>query len=46
MWTMFKVFIEICYNVASVLCFGFFGHKVYGILAPQLGIEHVALIGW
>ena len=29
----------ICYNIASVLRVGFFGHKVRGILAPQPGIE-------
>ena len=29
----------ICYNIPSVLCFGFFGHKACGILAPRPGIE-------
>ena len=36
MWTM-------CYKVASVLCFVFFGHKACGILAHQPGIEPMAL---
>ena len=43
MWTIFKVFIEFCYSIASVLCFGFlwvflvfffFDHEACGILAP------------
>ena len=29
----------ICYNIASVLCFGFFGCKACEILAPWLGIK-------
>ena len=29
----------ICYNTASVLCFGFFGQEACGILAPQSGIK-------
>ena len=29
----------ICYSIASVLHFGFFGHEACGILAPQPGIE-------
>ena len=35
----FFVCIEICYNIASVFMFWFFGHKPYGILSPQPGIE-------
>ena len=30
MWTIFKVFIEICYNIASVLCFGFLSARHAG----------------
>ena len=26
-----------CYNIASVLCFGFLGHEACGVLAPQPG---------
>ena len=29
----------ICYNIASGLCFGVFGHEACGILAPRPGIE-------
>ena len=29
----------ICYNIASVLCFWFFGHEACGILAPWAGIR-------
>ena len=29
----------ICYNIASVLYFGFFGHEACGILASQPGIK-------
>ena len=29
----------LCYNIASVLCFGFFGQEACGILAPQPEIE-------
>ena len=29
----------ICYNITSVLCFGFFGWEACGILVPQPGIE-------
>ena len=39
MRTIFKVFIEFCYNIASVLCFGFLAVRHSGILAPQPGIE-------
>ena len=41
MWTIFKVLIVICYNLASVLLFffWFFGHKGSGILAPHGGME-------
>ena len=28
-----------CYNIASVSCFGFFGHKACRILAPRSGME-------
>ena len=35
----FKSLYWIYYNIVSILCFGFFGHKAYGILAPQPGIE-------
>ena len=27
MWTIFKVFYWICYNIAPILCFGSFGHE-------------------
>ena len=37
MWIIFKVFI--CYNIVSVLCLGFFGHKACGILASWPEIE-------
>ena len=41
---MFKVFIEFCYSVASLLCFGLlfvclFDHEACEILASQSGIE-------
>ena len=45
MWTIFKVFIEFCYNFASVLCFEFFcffvffDHEACEILPSQSGIE-------
>ena len=35
----FKSLYWIYYHDVSVLCFGFFGHKTCGILAPQPGIE-------
>ena len=38
MWTIFSLY-WIFYNVASVLCFVFFGWEVCGILAPWPGIE-------
>ena len=34
-----KITYLIYYNIASVLCFQFFGNEAYGILAPQPGIE-------
>ena len=40
MWTTFEVY-WICYNIASVLCFVFFGHEAYGILVTQPGIEPI-----
>ena len=43
MWVIFKVFIEFCYNIASVLCFGFSALRYVGILAPQPEIEPVFL---
>lgn len=30
----------ICHNIASLLCFGIFGHEVCGILTAWPGIEH------
>ena len=33
----------ICYNIASVLCFVFFGHKACGILIPWPVIESTTL---
>ena len=30
MWTIFKVFIEFCYNIASVLCFGSLATRYVG----------------
>ena len=39
MWTIFKVFIWICHNIASVLCVGFFGQEACGILAAWPGIQ-------
>ena len=37
----FKSHYWICFNIASVLCFGggVFSHKACGIFAPQPGIE-------
>ena len=37
-WTIFSLY-WICYNIASALCFGFFGREACGILVPQEGIE-------
>ena len=37
----FKSLYLICYNITSVLCFGFFGHEACGILALRLGIQPV-----
>ena len=48
MWAIFKVFIEVCYNIASVLCFGFLALRHVGILATQPGIEllfHTSCMG-
>ena len=39
MWTIFKVFIEFCYNAASVLCFSFCASRHVGILASRPGID-------
>ena len=36
----FKNLHWICYNIASILSFGFFGCKTCGILVPWPGIEH------
>ena len=35
----FKSLYLLCDNIASVLCFVFFGHKTCGILASQPGNE-------
>ena len=35
----FKSLYWVCYNITSVLCFGFLGREAYRILAPWLGIE-------
>ena len=35
----FKSLHWICYSIASVLCFGFFGHETCGILTPWPDIE-------
>ena len=35
----FKVFIELFYNIASVLCFGFLSTRHMEILAPGPGIK-------
>ena len=35
----FKIHIKICYNTASVLCFGFFGCKACEVLSSQTGIK-------
>ena len=45
MWTILTSLYWICYNIASVLCFGFFGCEACGILAPWPGIKptHPAL---
>ena len=40
MWTIFKVFYWICYNISSFLCFGFSGCQACGIFAPWPGIKH------
>ena len=39
MWTIFKAFIEFCYNAASVLCFSFCASRHMGILASRPGID-------
>ena len=38
MWTIFKVY-WICYYIASVFWFRFFGPEAYGMLAPQPWIK-------
>ena len=35
----FKSLYRICYSIASVLCFGFFGREACGISAPRPGFE-------
>ena len=49
-WFLLKIFFDmdhflslywICYNNASVLCFGFFGHEAGGILVPWPRIQPV-----
>ena len=37
------VFIELCYNSASVLWFGLFSQETYGVLAPRPGVEFTPL---
>ena len=48
MWTIFKVFIEFCYNIASVF-YGFwcFGNEACEILAPSTTMSrtHISSIG-
>lgn len=40
MWTIKKIFVEACYNIASVLWFGISGHKsMWDLEALQPGIE-------
>lgn len=39
MWTVFEIFVEFCFHIASVSCFWYFGHEACGILAPRPGIE-------
>ena len=39
MQTIFKVFIQFITTLLLFLCFWVFGHKAYGISAPQSGIE-------
>ena len=46
LFLLFKIFLFfksywLCYNIASVLCFGFLGPEAYGIFAPWPGIEFV-----
>ena len=41
MWTIFKVFNWICYNITSVSWFDFFGHEAYEILVHQWGVEPI-----
>ena len=43
MWTICKVFIEIVAILLLLYVFWGFGHKAYGILAPQPGIEPTLL---
>ena len=42
MWTILKVFIEFIIILFPFHVLFFFGHKAYGILAPQPGIEPTA----
>ena len=39
MWTVCKVFIEVVAVLLLLYVFWVLGHKAYGILAPQPGIE-------
>ena len=39
MWTVFYVFIEICYNTASALCFVFLTMRNVGSLFPDHGLK-------
>ena len=39
MWTTFKVHMKICYNIASVLCFGSFCCEACEILSSGTGIK-------
>ena len=39
MWTILKAFIENLLQYCFCFIFGFFGHEICGILAPQTGIE-------
>ena len=36
---IFKVSIEFCYSIASVLCFSFFDHETCRTLVPQPSVE-------
>ena len=39
MWTSFKIFIEICSNIASALCFGFLIARHVGSQLPNQGLN-------